>query len=336
MHKFLSTLLIVSSLAAAPGAGAASGGAINGDAENVDTKVATLITLRGEAIVEDRVVRLGDLFDGIAEAALAETPVAHAPRLGDTVDIGARWLFAVAKAHDLAWQPRSRYDRITVLRASSKIVTADIEAAVRQALAERGLDGQLQLALDNPSVAMQVPTSSEQSLAVTGLTVDRNSGRFIAHVTAPAHGEPQARASVTGRALKLVDVPVLRRNLRPGDVIRSGDIEWISMPINRMTRGTVSEQQALVGMSPRRPIRSQQLIRTSDLQTPVVVAKNSLVTIRLQTYRMELSVKGRAMEDGAEGDVIRVMNTKSNSVVNAVIIDAGNVTVTPLTTASGN
>ena len=38
---------------------------------------------------------------------------------------------------------------------------------------------------------------------------------------------------------------------------------------------------------------------------------------------------GPSLEDGAEGDVVRVMNTKSNSVVNAVVVDGGTVVVVP-------
>lgn len=327
MHKSLSSvfMVLVLALAHAPAARAESG----------DLAMAS-VSLQREAVIHDPVVRLGDLFAGIAEPTVAETPIAQAPRLGESVDIGARWLLAVAKAHAIDWQPRSRYDRITVRRASSRIDTAEIETALRLALAERGLDGQLTLALDNPGLEMQVPSSAEHSLAVSGMTLDTKSGRFIAHVTAPARGEPLARLSVTGRALMMTDVPVLRRNLKPGEVIRSSDIDWVSLPIKRLSRGSVVDQQNLIGMSPRRPIRSGQVIRTSDIETPVVVTKNSLVTIRLETERMVLTVKGRALEDGAEGDVVRVMNTKSNSVVNALVVDSGRVVVTPTATAGGN
>ena len=325
MHRSLSALLIVLALAVSP--------AVRADSSELTLAA---VSLHRQAVIEDRVVRLGDLFAGIAEPGLADTPIAQAPRLGESVDIGARWLMAVAKAHDLNWQPRSRYDRITVRRASSRIGGEEIETALRLALAERGLEGQLTLALDNPNPQMQLPASADHSLVVTALNLDTNSGRFVAHVIAPAQGEPQARLSLTGRALVLTDVPVLSRSLKPGDVIRASDIDWISLPAKRLGRGTVTDQQSLIGMSPRRPLRAQQIIRATDIETPVVVAKNSLVTIRLQTERMVLTVKGRALEDGAQGDVVRVMNVKSNSVVNALVIDAGSVVVTPPATASGN
>ena len=296
--------------------------------------VEDLVTLRASSVVEDDVVRLQDLFSGIADPGLAATPVAKAPQPGASLDVGARWLAAVAKAHGLPWQPRSRYERVNLRRSSHDIPAAEIEEVLRQALAERGLAGEVRLALDNPGLRLRLPSTGERSLRITRLTLDAGSGRFLAQVAAPAQGEPVATLSVTGRALEMTEVPVLTRNAKAGEVIRARDIEWMSVQVNRLTRTTVVDAAGLIGMSPRRTIRAQAMIRSTDLETPVVVAKNSLVTIRLETERMQLTVQGRAMEDGAQGDVVRVMNTKSNTVVNAVVIDAGRVVVRPATLAA--
>lgn len=289
----------------------------------------SLVTLRPVAVVEDSVVRLADLFDGIADPALAQTPVARAPEPGVSIEVGARWLYAVAGAHALPWQPRSSYERITLTRASRDIPAEAIVAALRDALAEQGLTGEMDLALDNPDPRLTLPADSAGGLRIARLTLDPGSGRFVAHAVAPASGEPQARLAITGRALALTEVPVLRSGLKPGEVIRERDITWISVAANRLTRTTVVDSAALVGMTPRRPIRAQDVIRTTDLQTPVMVAKNTLVTIRLRTDRMQLTVQGRALENGAEGDAVRVMNTQSNTVVTGVVVNRGAVEVVP-------
>ncbi|MEO3429441.1 flagellar basal body P-ring formation chaperone FlgA [Pelagibius sp. CAU 1746] len=290
-----------------------------------------LLTLRASSVVEDDVVRLRDLFDGIADPAVAETPVAKAPQPGASIDVGARWLAAVAKAHGLPWQPRSRYERVNLRRDSHDIPGEEIEAALRTALADQGLDGDLRLSFDQPGLRLRLPSRAERSLRVARLTLDPSSGRFLAHVVAPASGEPKASLSVTGRALEMTEVPVLNRRVNPGEVIRARDIEWMSVQANRLTRTTVVDAASMIGMSPRRPVRAQDLVRSTDLQTPVMVTKNTLVTIRLQTERMQLTAQGRALEDGAEGDVVRIMNTKSNTIVNGVVVDAGSVIVAPAT-----
>lgn len=292
--------------------------------------VEDLVTLRAVTVVEDEVVRLGDLFDGISDSALAGTPVARAPEPGVALEIGTRWLTAVAQAHALPWQPRSRYERITLRRASQDVAPEEIEAAVRLALADQGLDGAVQLALDNPDLRLRLPSDSSGGVRITRLTLDPGTGRFLAQAVAPAAGEPKARLSITGRALALVEVPVLRKGLKPGEIIRERDIEWISVQANRLTRTTVVDSATLVGMSPRRPIRAQDVIRATDLQSPVMVTKNSMVIIRLQTDRMQLTAQGRALDDGAEGDVVRVMNSQTNTVISAVVVDSGAVEVLAL------
>ena len=288
-----------------------------------------LVTLRPSALVADDVVRLGDLFDGISDPGLADTPVARAPEPGISINVGARWLYAVAKAHDLPWEPRSRYERISLKRDSHDIPAAEIEASLRLALADQGVDGDVQIAFDNPDLRLRLPSDIGGGVKITRLTVDPSNGRFLAQVVAPASGEPAARLSVTGRAVALTEIPVLRKTMKPGEVIRERDIEWTRVQANRLTRTAVVDPASLVGMSPRRPIRAQDIIRSTDLEVPVVVEKNSLVTIRLRTTRMQLSVQGRALEEGAIGDVVRVMNTKSNNVVNAEVVDSGSVVVVP-------
>lgn len=327
-------LKTLSSLAAAAWMLALLAAPLDGAAAEAADEFQTPVTLRSSTLVDGEIVRLGDIFNGIADPDLAGTPVARAPEPGIVVEIGTRWLVAVAKAHSLDWRPRSRYERTSLRRSSQDIETEEIQEALRVALSDQGLQGDVQLVLDNPGLRLRLPGSSERSLRVTRLTLDPSSGRFMALVVAPASGDPVATLSLTGRALELAEVPVLSRNLKPGDVVQARDIDWISVPTNRLTRTTVLDAASLIGMSPRRPVRAQNLVRTTDLQTPVVVGKNSLVTIRLETARMQLTVQGRALEDGAAGDVVRVMNTKSNSVVNAIVVDTGSVVVVPAAIAA--
>ena len=283
------------------------------------------VLLKGSVVVEGPVVHLGDLFDGLGEQAA--TPVARAPAPGKRVQVGARWLAAVAQAFAVPWRPSSQLDSSIIARSSIVIETQRIEDATIEALRRRGIHGNLSLVLDNPALRLHLPSDSEPSLMVTGLTHNPQTGRFTAHLVAPAEGTPLARATISGRAVEMVDVPVLRRRMLPGAVIRERDIEWRSVRADRLSRNVVRDQVNLVGKSPRRPIRASEPVRGSELREPILVPKNSLVTIRLQTERMVLTVRGRAMEPGAQGDVIRVVNTKSNTVISASVTEPGIVEV---------
>ena len=283
------------------------------------------VSLIEHAVVEGDVVRLGDLFRGLEEQA--DIAIARAPALGHRVKLNARWLAHLARGHDLPWRPSSTLERAIVERASRTIGSARIEAALLDALARRGHAGDILLSLDTPDQNLVVPAEWVSDLEIAGLRFDPGNSRFTAKLQVSAIGQDPIKAVVTGRALEMTEVPVLARQVRPGEVIRDGDIHWRRMRLDKVARNIVLDPEGIVGKSPRRPIRVDQLIRVGDLREPVMVPKNSLVTIRLRTDRMVLTAQGRAMEDGVGGGVIKVMNTKSNTIVNAVVVQPGIVEV---------
>jgi flagella basal body P-ring formation protein FlgA len=287
----------------------------------------TPVFLKAQIVIEGPVVHLGDLFEGLDENAA--TPVARAPAPGSRVAVNARWLLAVAKAYAVPWRPRSQLDGTTIERASIVIGTRRIEGATIDALRQRGIDGRLSLVLDNPVTRILLPTDAASTLLVAGLKHNPATGRFTAHLIAPAEGTPLARITVSGRAIELIEVPVLRKRMMPGEVIRETDIAWQDVRADRIARNVVLDPINLVGMSPRRPVRAEKPVLISELRQPVLVPKNSLVTIRLQTARMVLTTRGRAMEQGAKGDVIRVVNTASNQIISASVTESGIVAVIP-------
>jgi len=290
-----------------------------------NSQISAPVLLKSSVVIDGPVVHLGDLFDGLGEQAAA--PVARAPAPGNRVQVNARWLAAVAQAFAVPWQPSSQLDSSVIERSSIVIETQRIEDATIEALRRRGVRGDLTLVLDNPALRLHLPSDSDPSLLIAGLSHNPRTGRFTAHLVAPAEGTPMARATISGRAIEMIDVPVLRRRMLPGAVIRDRDVEWKVVRADRVGRNVVRDPVNLVGMSPRRPIRASEPVLGNELREPILVAKNSLVTIRLQTARMVLTARGRAMEPGAQGDVIRVVNTKSNRVISANVIEPGTVEV---------
>jgi flagella basal body P-ring formation protein FlgA len=58
-----------------------------------------------------------------------------------------------------------------------------------------------------------------------------------------------------------------------------------------------------------------------------VVKRGDIVTILLENEKMKLSVPARALERGAVGDTIRVVNTSSDKEVYAVVKSSKTVEV---------
>lgn len=190
-----------------------------------------------------------------------------------------------------------------------------VEAVLSDALSRVITAGRLQMELDNRAVELRAPQGAG-GLAVENLYYSAVQGRFAAEIVVTG---TQVRLPVSGRAFGVVQIPVLSRRVLPGDIIGPGDIDWQDMRADQTTSDTAATDAQLIGMTPKRGVPTNQPIRLRDLQSPRMVDKGAMVTITLTTPSMTLTTQGKALQDGGKGEVIRVVNTQSNRIVEATV-----------------
>lgn len=190
-----------------------------------------------------------------------------------------------------------------------------VEAVLSDALSRVITAGRLQMELDNRAVELRAPQGAG-GLAVENLYYSPVQGRFAAEIVVTGS---QVRLPVSGRAFGVVQIPVLSRRVLPGDIIGPGDIDWQDMRADQTTSDTAATDAQLIGMTPKRGVSTNQPVRLRDLQSPRMVDKGAMVTITLQTPSMTLTTQGKALQDGGKGEVIRVVNTQSNRIVEATV-----------------
>ncbi|MFA5119712.1 flagellar basal body P-ring formation chaperone FlgA [Zavarzinia sp.] len=136
----------------------------------------------------------------------------------------------------------------------------------------------------------------------------------------PAKAQEAAPAAVTAT------IPVLDHDLAPGDVLRAEDL--VDQPVQGALPGNIAtDADQLVGLAARKPLRAGRPIALSEVRPPVLVGKGSLVTLRVSLPGIELATTAKAIEQGAMGDAIRVMNLTSNRIVQAVVTGTGEAQV---------
>ncbi len=288
-------------------------------------------TLRTNVVVTGPAIRLGDIFTDAGE--LAKIEIAPSPALGAKLVLDAAWLAARANEQRLPWQPKSRYDQTIVERASQAIPSEAVVAELTHALGNRLPAGPIELVLDATDLHLFVPAGTAPAIAIDALTYDSRSGRLSAYVAASAADTATDRVRITGRVHRMLDLPVLSRAVAPGEAITARDVETIAVRGDRLSQTFVGDAADLVGKTPKRSIRPGEPVRPSDLQTPVVIRKGELVTIVLQDAALFLTVQGKALEDGAQGQAIHVSNTRSGKLLDATVTAPGTVALSLLQVA---
>jgi flagella basal body P-ring formation protein FlgA len=284
------------------------------------------LTLKESVVVNDDVVRLGDLFQ--QPISMGDSPVAQAPLPGQTIVLDNRFLRSLIRAYALDWAPASKYQRVLVARQAQKIDPNQVTEQVKDALRDYlGTDKEVEIAFDVGDTNLVLPTNVPATLAVQDIRFDPASQRFAAQLIVPATGPTLINRLVAGSVYETVQLPVLARAVAPGDVIQLPDLDWMAIRIDRVAANAVTDPKQLVGMTARRPLRANQMLRMSDIAMAPAIIRGSMVTLMVQTENMTLTTQGRALEDAAIGQPIRVLNTMSNKPLTGVVKDQTTVAI---------
>ena len=72
-------------------------------------------------------------------------------------------------------------------------------------------------------------------------------------------------------------------------------------------------------MAARRSLRPNSPIRINDVEKPRIVKKNTLVSVIYKVGTLNITFRGRALEDGALGETISVLNSRSRRTIQTII-----------------
>jgi len=281
-----------------------------------------VVALKAATEIVGATVRLSDVFDGVPAAIDRE--IATAPLPGKSVSYNARILTALAEQYRLDWQAQSVMDTATITRAATRITKDMIRDAVAAKLKEQNLSGTLDIAFDGNRLELALPASSAPDFTLNNFTYDQSSRRFRAELVASSGAPP---LPVMGRVGVKRDMPVFARRLESGAVVGEGDIVWASMPVEHIGPDMVAEARNIVGRELRHAATEGQPVRARDVIPPRLVMRGATVVMKIETPFMAMTTQGRALQDGARGDVIRVINTRSNRTVEGVVEASGVVRI---------
>lgn len=289
-------------------------------------------SLRSEIVVVDQIVTVGDMFEGAG--AYADKALFRAPMPGTTGEVDIEAVRIAATRAGLYQFDLNGLSKVTVSRASSVVDAALLSQLILDDLRQRGIvTGDVKAtvfftdALGPLKTAYsESPARLEQLRYLPG--TDSFSARFrIAGIERPV--EFHGKIDLT------IDVPHLAASLPAGTVLHPEHFVMRPLPLAQADALGVPRIEQLVGMALNRPSREGVLIKSSDVSTPLAVAKNDLVTIYYRQGPMTLTVKGQAITGGAAGNNVQILNLMSKRVITATAISPGAVEVTaaPLTVA---
>jgi flagella basal body P-ring formation protein FlgA len=284
--------------------------------------------LKSEAIITGDIVRIGDLVEHAG--IVAKVPIFRAPDLGSTGTVSAEAVVAAVREHALVGLDTGDVDEVTVTRASRAIPAASVQLAIAQALsAQYALGGAKDIAVtfDRGLQAIQVEPNAKGDPRVGHVSFDTNSGRFDASLSIPTGAGARGSLRLTGHAVLTSEVAIVARPIERGEILKSADIVIERRPRADLGRDIVTAGDHAIGLAARGPLQAGSVLRAAELMKPALVQRSETVTLVYEVPGITLTVRGKAGEAGAEGDVISVLNEQSKRTVQGVVVGPGRVVI---------
>lgn len=90
----------------------------------------------------------------------------------------------------------------------------------------------------------------------------------------------------------------------------------------------LSDPMDVIGMETRVVLYAGRPIRPENLSPPALVDRNEIVPLVFHRGGLVISTHGRALDRGAEGETIRVMNISSRTTLFGTVLPDGSIDVT--------
>jgi flagella basal body P-ring formation protein FlgA len=293
-----------------------------------ETMSSAVPRLKELVAVSSEIVRIGDLVENAGAAA--DVPVFRAPDLGQTGAVPLARIADALRPYDVTGLETSGLSEVVVTRLSRALTAKDVMDRIARAFAGQYGFGDAQnigVILDRDIRILHVEPTVTADLVVARINVEPRTGRFDIAFELP--GSTLSRRSAlrfTGTVTETVEAATLTRSLRAGEVVKASDVTVERRP-KAEVRGDGMAAGLAVGLAAKVALRNGQALRNEDLIKPQVVQRNESVTIYYEVPGILLTVRGKALEAGAVGDVVGVLNIQSNRTIQATVIAPGRVSI---------
>jgi flagella basal body P-ring formation protein FlgA len=284
--------------------------------------------LRANVTVEGDVVRIGDMIDNAGTSA--QIAIYRAPDLGTTGSLPTAQVIAALQAHRVIGVDTRDIKAVAVTRAARTLEGKEIESQVAHALEHRnglGDAANLNLTFDRDVQDVRLEASNTGAMQPVSVRYEPRNGRFdVSFEIANDANGARTKLRFTGIAVETVEATVLTRGVERNEVLRSSDVVTERRP-KAEVGGDAAARNRAVGMQVRKQLRAGQVVKVADLAKPDLVQRDDNVTLIYESAGLYLTMRGKALENGTDGDTVNVLNLQSKRTVSGVVLGRGQVAI---------
>ena len=223
------------------------------------------------------------------------------------------WLLA------LAWPLQAHAAELT-LPPGAPLTEAMVGDLVRSELAAQGMAADIAVEVRQPRGEVPNRAAMAMRIALVDLRVDRAAGRFQGRIEAILPTGERTEMTTSGRLDRPVEILVPARAIARGRTIAAEDLEPARLLASDLPEDALALAVDLVGRQASRTLLPQRPIRVGDVAEPWLVRRGDEAAAVFPRAGLEIVSAAEALDNGRQGEVVRVRNAASGEVRRAVVV----------------
>jgi len=307
--------------------GALAGAALAAGTAAAALAAAGTIRVQPQSTVAGAVVRLGDVaaLDGAARD-LAAVELGEAPAPGASRRLSGHELLNQLRAAGLDEAITYHIPAmVSVSRAVQTLHEAELRSLVVAALEDKLAPGER---VESVEIGRPVRVGfGSYDVAVGEPSARAGSGQRRVDVTVTQEGREVASVSARVKIATVGPVVVTRQAVARGAVLRAGDLRIEERRLDELPASVLGSLEDAIGKETRVALPAGRPVTLQALASTPLVSRGDPVRVVIDAGGMRLSSSGEALDTGAAGERVRVLNGSSRREVVGQVVAHGTVLV---------
>lgn len=177
------------------------------------------------------------------------------------------------------------------------------------------------------SVPGILASSSDELIKIESSAKQR--GTTLIYLSMGKGNEVARRVPLSIRVMPFAWVPVVREGMKRNHILESSDLSWERREVTAVRNDWPETAKDLPrnAFRARRTLRAGDILCWNDVERVPDILRGSTVTIISSQGNVEVSLPGKALEDGQKGELIRVENSQYRRILEARVSGEGVVTL---------
>lgn len=203
---------------------------------------------------------------------------------------------------------------------AGEVNSIDLVKAIEKEFAEQGIANTVELEIFGGKTDFAFDDAKDVKILISDLKADDNN-KFTTNAEIFADGVSVGKTDLLGRFFVMKEIYVPTRDIAKDEVITSDALKTVLVRENRLKEDGLVDVEDIVGKQAVRLLKAEKNISKRDIRNEIVVKKGQALTIIYRNKGLQITSKMEALEDGAKGDLVKFINTKSAKEVVAKVID---------------